>query len=1219
MSWRSNRLFPLIGVALIASIGLSILAIVEKSRPARVAALPPLEGEKAISYLKEEGVYSSLEEALKSVSYRIESDGGSCRASNPAQGYRAVFKSGETVLTPSHASAQPWQLGLEITGFGYGTRTHSVLPGPMITRANRIEIPESIDGADKNAEFSSLRTSGVPVNSTSITEWFVNRPEGLEHGFTLLEAPGMKFDGEMLRLRLNVSGGLKASLGGDRQSITLVDKKGGPLLAYDHLSACDATGRALHALFEIAGNDLAILVDDSRAVYPLTIDPVLTQVRKLTASDGVSPDQFGNTTSISGDIAVVGAPNKASATGAVYIFERNVVGGDQWGEVKKLTASDGQGNDAFGRSVSISGDTIVVGAPQHAVGANGFQGSAYIFVRNKGGANNWGEVKILTASDGASGDSFGNSVAISGDRVIVGARSDDIAIGSAYIFERNKEGVDNWGEVKKVVDPNGTDSDFFGTAVSISNDTAIVGSPESDSLKGSAFVFERNLGGADNWGLVKKLSASDGANNRQLGLSVSIDGDVAIAGLPNHDTARGAVYIFTRNAGGADQWGEIKILTASDAAVGDQFGITLSLNGDSIVVGAPNNNLQTGAGYLFTRNRGGADNWGEAQKLTASDGVSHDEFGRSVAVCGDTVFIGADRDENSQGSVYTFTDQNKLWSQLRKPVASDGATDDNFGRSVSVSGSLSVVGASSDDSLRGSAYIFERNKDGGDNWGQIRKLTASDGVASDLFGNSVSISGDTIVVGALNSATGRGASYIFGRNRGGPDNWGEVKKLTASDGVSPDQFGSSAAISGDTVVVGASGDDASLGSAYVFERNRGGADNWGEVKKLINVGGAANSFFGTSVSISNDTAVVGSPLSNSSKGSALVFERNAGGADNWGNVTKLTGSDSAAFDRFGTSVSISGDTATVGSSNNSSGAGAAYIFARNHGGADNWGEVNKLTALGAAANDAFGVAVAISNDTVIIGALDDTVGTNVNQGSAYIFERNQGGADNWGQVQKLTASDGIAGDLFGVAVGIGDRVAMIGAGGDDSFKGGSYIFIRTTDTVPPAITCPAGVIAIPAPGAASVVVTFPAPVATDNVEVASVICSPASGSTFPLGTTTVTCTAADSTGNTAQCSFTVTTFDFCLQDDSTPAGVLSFNSLTGDYRFCCGGTSFTGKGTVLKQGLTVTLTHNASDRRLQARVDGAANRATASLQSPPGTIKCTITDRNIKNNTCACQ
>ena len=176
------------------------------------------------------------------------------------------------------------------------------------------------------------------------------------------------------------------------------------------------------------------------------------------------------------------------------------------------------------------------------------------------------------------------------------------------------------------------------------------------------------------------------------------------------------------------------------------------------------------------------------------------------------------------------------------------------------------------------------------------------------------------------------------------------------------------------------------------------------------------------------------------------------------------------------------------------------------------------------------------------------------------------------------------------------------------------------DNQPPVITCPASIVgATPSPNASCLVVNYPAPVASDNCPGVTAVCNPPSGTCFPLGTTTVTCTATDSAGNTAQCGFTVTTFDFCLQDDSNPATALSFNSQTGDYRFCTGGVSLTGKGTVSKQGLTVTLTHNPSDRRVQARVDGAANRATASLQSPPGVVKCTITDRNLNNNTCACQ
>ena len=176
------------------------------------------------------------------------------------------------------------------------------------------------------------------------------------------------------------------------------------------------------------------------------------------------------------------------------------------------------------------------------------------------------------------------------------------------------------------------------------------------------------------------------------------------------------------------------------------------------------------------------------------------------------------------------------------------------------------------------------------------------------------------------------------------------------------------------------------------------------------------------------------------------------------------------------------------------------------------------------------------------------------------------------------------------------------------------------DTTPPQITCPTNItVATGGAGATGTVVTYPAPQASDNCSLMSVACNPPSGSTFPVGSTTVTCTATDTSGNTTSCSFTVTVFSGCLQDDSNPAIVVLFNAATGEYRFCCGGTVFTGVGTALVKGYIVTIQHYPADRRVLIKFDGAVGAGSASLQSPPGSIKCTITDRNTKNNTCACQ
>jgi hypothetical protein len=404
-----------------------------------------------------------------------------------------------------------------------------------------------------------------------------------------------------------------------------------------------------------------------------------------------------------------------------------------------------------------------------------------------------------------------------------------------------------------------------------------------------------------------------------------------------------------------------------------------------------------------------------------------------------------------------------ITAELQKKLASDADDSDNFGFSVSSSGDNVVVGApfeSGAGGYRGAAYIYERNYGGQNNWGEVKKLTASDTQDSDVFGMSVAISGDYVVVGAYYEDTGgadSGAAYIFNRNTGGLDNWGEVKKLMASDADTLDYFGRSCDISGDYVVVGAHYEDAAgtdRGAAYIYERNYGGSDNWGEVKKLMASDAQDSDLFGNSVAISGDYVVVGAQYEDgafggNNRGAAYIFNRNTGGPDNWGEVTKLTASDAENGDNYSYSVYISGDYVVAGANGEDgplggNNRGAAYIYGRNYGGQDNWGEMAKLTASDAQDLDSFGIAVAISGDYIVVGAVteDGGIGGN-NRGAVYIFGRNTGGQDNWGEVVKLTASDAEDDDWFGNAVSISDDYVVVGADLEDdigSNRGAIYIF-----------------------------------------------------------------------------------------------------------------------------------------------------------------------------------
>jgi hypothetical protein len=261
------------------------------------------------------------------------------------------------------------------------------------------------------------------------------------------------------------------------------------------------------------------------------------------------------------------------------------------------------------------------------------------------------------------------------------------------------------------------------------------------------------------------------------------------------------------------------------------------------------------------------------QKLTASDGAPDDYFGTSVSISGDTAVIGARLDDDNgtqSGSAYVYVRSNCVWSEQQKLTASDGAQYDQFGSSVSISGDTAVIGALADEdngTISGSAYVYVRSNGV---WTEQQKLTASDGEQYDYFGTSVSISGDTAVIGAYrddDNGSNSGSAYVYVRSNGV---WSEQQKLTASDGAPDDYFGFTVSISGDTAVMGAYGDDDN-GSAYVYVRGNG---VWTQQQKLTASDGAQDDNF-WSVSISGDTAVMGAPYDNdngSYSGSAYVYD-----------------------------------------------------------------------------------------------------------------------------------------------------------------------------------------------------------------------------------------------------------------------------------------------------------------------------------------------------------
>ncbi len=424
-------------------------------------------------------------------------------------------------------------------------------------------------------------------------------------------------------------------------------------------------------------------------------------------------------------------------------------------EITKIIASDRAAVDYYGHVVSISGTYAIVGAPRKATNSPSwisYAGAAYIYELNNSGS--WVQVQKITASDMGLSDLFGWSVSISGNYAIVGAYGEDEDVngsnyifnsGSAYIFERDSA-TGTWSQVQKIVASDRDAIDYFGYAVSISGEIAIVGAYNDEN-----FIGANNMSGA------------------------------------------GSAYFFERDSA-TGSWNQVQKVVASDRDIDDNFGHAVAISGSRAIVGAYQEDAPTGttalsdagAAYIFERNSSGS--WAEVKKLVASDRDADDYFGYAVAISGGYAIVGAYLDEHNAagsgvmtyaGSAYIYERNGGSWNQEHKIVASDRTAIDLFGRSVSISGNYALVGANSEDedtlgmntrSDAGSGYIFKRNSNG--TWLQEQKIVASDRSIDDYFGFNVSLSGNNIVVGAygedddLNGANAQfnaGSAYIFTR------------------------------------------------------------------------------------------------------------------------------------------------------------------------------------------------------------------------------------------------------------------------------------------------------------------------------------------------------------------------------------------------------------------------------------------------------------------------
>jgi hypothetical protein len=389
-------------------------------------------------------------------------------------------------------------------------------------------------------------------------------------------------------------------------------------------------------------------VDHDKAAPPVQ-EPSIPEV-EIHATDAGAGQFFGQSVAMSDGTAVVGASRHGdlSGPGAAYVFERS---GGAWPQQTVLTGSDSTPDDYFGQSVAVSGGTAIVGASNRQVGANRAQGAAYVFVRS---GTTWTQEAILTASDGAADDGFGYSVAVSGDTAIIGAMGPHAMRGAAYVFERSGT---TWAQKPVLTARDGAAGDCFGFSVAVSGGTALVGanrhSVGANRAQGTAYVFER---GDTTWAERDRLIASDGKEFSLFGSATALSGGTAVVGAFNHQVGsndgQGEAYVFVSNG---TTWSPRPPLLASDGGFDDFFGQSVATNGSTIVVGAfhrmVGDHRGQGAAYVFAP---AGPSWTQQAVVVASDGQGGDgamtidggwpegdNFGWSAAMSGDTFLVGA--------------------------------------------------------------------------------------------------------------------------------------------------------------------------------------------------------------------------------------------------------------------------------------------------------------------------------------------------------------------------------------------------------------------------------------------------------------------------------------------------------------------------------------------------------------------------------------------------
>jgi len=752
-------------------------------------------------------------------------------------------------------------------------------------------------------------------------------------------------------------------------------------------------------------------------------------------------------------------------------------------QISKIVTSNREENSAFGSSVAMNDDYIIVGAYNEDTEYRD-AGVAYIYKKFPSG--DFTKVSKIEASDANNGDNFAKSVAIAGDYMVVGAPNNDD--GMAYLFQRvSDEKVD---ELAKIIASDASKGDMFGSSIAMTTRYIVISSPQADIKKddttyanaGAVYIYTIN----SNSEVVNevKISAKSPKQDDHFGTSVAICGNYIVVSAPNKDSLDdndiGYVYLFKIESDGVIQKGAFK---ADDATAYSYFGSSISIDDSYILVGADgDDSIKTDGGTAYLFKRGSSDsNITQIAKFQADDIKKNDAFGKTVSIDGNYMVVG-----DLTGSIYTFkkesTQDNNI-TQIMKNEAFDAETDDGFGTSLAINGDYIVVGAYKENSKASnnqSVYLFYMEpiskpyiyneidyisydepfiqhdliafQADTPNGGTIElNIEGEDNGALLFSGNNLRFNekanyeepkdsdGDnkykiTIVAQDQNNQSTNFDLKIDVNNR----EYLDVATLSPSDIQNNNKFANSIAISGDYIVVSSYKKER----VYLYKK-----DSSSKLRLLTSFQAEDTeernedgTNFGISLSIDGEYIVVGANTKDKSDvekdvGSVYLFKIEN---DEVSQIAKIVADDSAKNDNFGTVVSLSGDYIAVGVPNIET----AYLFKRESDDDNNVTQVAKFMAKDSAENDFFGEAIAINGNYVLVGAPNEDT-TEDNAGSSYLFKIAD---DDIKQIAKIQIENPEENDYFGDAVSIDGDYFVIGAVGKESYKGKAYLFKRKSDS-----------------------------------------------------------------------------------------------------------------------------------------------------------------------------